>query len=70
MTITLANLEALVLKNALDGSIFSRRRQFGLEDHSKGTVAYNFALGILHLLGLTCQAILDLLANDLCCAGE
>lgn len=65
MGMTRADLETLVLKNALDGSIFARRRELGLEDNSKRTVAHNLALGILHLLGLTCQAILDLLTNNL-----
>ena len=59
-------LEALVLEHALDSSIFSGRRQLGLEDDTEGAVANDLALGVLHLLGLSGQAVLDLLTDDFC----
>lgn len=62
-------LEALVLQHALDGGVFARRRQLGLEDNTKGAIADNLALGVLHLLGLAGQAVLDLLADDFCIGG-
>lgn len=59
------DLEALVLEHTLDGSIFTTGRELGLEDDTEGTVADNFALGVLHLFCLSSQAILDLFANYL-----
>lgn len=63
------DLEALVLEHTLDGSIFTTGRELGLEDDTKGTVADDFALGVLHLFCLSGQAILDLFANYLCTAS-
>ena len=59
-------LKALVLQHALDGSILSGRRQLGLEDDSERAVADDLALGVLHFLGLSGQAVLDLLTDDFC----
>lgn len=61
----LAYLEALVLQDTLDRSIFSTRRQLGLKDNTKGTISDDFALRVLHFLCFACQSILDLFANDL-----
>ena len=60
------HLKALVLKHALDGSILSGRRQLGLEDDTERAVADDLALSVLHLLGLSGQAVLDLLTDDFC----
>ena len=59
-------LEALVLQHALDGGVLSGGRQLGLEDDTERTVADDLALGVLHLLGLSGQAVLDLLTDDFC----
>jgi hypothetical protein len=59
-------LKALVLQHALDGSILSGGRQFGLEDDAERAVADDLALGVLHLLSLSGQAVLDLLTDDFC----
>ena len=64
------HLEALVLEHALDGSILSGRRQLGLEDNTETTVADNLALSVLHFLGLSGEAVLDLLADDFCYGGQ
>lgn len=63
-------LEALVLQHALDGGILPRRRELGLEDDAEGAIADNLALGVLHLLGLAGQAVLDLLTDDFCTEGQ
>lgn len=63
-------LEALVLQHSLDGRIFAGGGQFGLKDDAKRAVAYYLALRILHLFGVPRQAILHLLANDLCNACQ
>lgn len=60
-----ADLEALILQDPLDGSVFTARRQLGLEDDSERAVADDLALGVLHFLCFSGQAILDLLAYDL-----
>jgi hypothetical protein len=60
-----AHLESLVLKHSFDGSILSRGREFGLEDHSKRAISNDLALCILHISSLSCNAILDLFANHL-----
>jgi hypothetical protein len=59
-------LEAFILEDTFDGGIFSIWRDLGLEDYTKGTVANDLALGVLHLLCLAGQAILDLFTDDLC----
>ena len=59
-------LEALVLKDALDGRILAGRRQLGLEDDAKRPVPDDLALGILELLRLACHSVLDLFADHLC----
>lgn len=64
--ITLVYLESLILKHTLDGSVFAGRRKLGLKDDAEGTVADNFALGILHFLGFTSETILDFFANNFC----
>lgn len=61
-------LESLILKNTLDGSIFTGRRKFRLEDDAERTVTNDFALGVLHFLGFTRQTILDFFANNFCYA--
>jgi hypothetical protein len=61
-----AYLESLVLQHPLDGRIFTIGRDLGLKDDAKGAIAYNLALGILHLARLAGDAILDLLADDFC----
>ena len=60
----LAILEALVLQYSLDGGIFSTRGQFGLEDDTKGAVAYNLALRVRKVLVLARLAVLDLFADN------
>jgi len=61
-----AYLETLVLEHTLDGSILTRRRQLGLEDHAEGAVSHDLALRVLHLFCFSGKAILDLLTNDFC----
>jgi hypothetical protein len=61
-----AHLESFVLQHSLDGSIFSARRQLGLEHHAKRPIADYLALCVLHLSCLASEAILDLLPNYLC----
>lgn len=60
------DLESLVLKNALDGSVLPGWGELRLEDNAEGTVADNLALGILQIPGLTSDTVLHLFANDLC----
>lgn len=60
-----AYLEALVLKNTLDGCVLSVWSQLGLKNHSKGAVSYDLALGVLHFFGLAGHAVLYFLTNDL-----
>lgn len=62
----LTHLEAFVLKDAFDGSIFASGRQLGLEDNAKGAIAHDLALGVLHITSLASNAVLDLLADHLC----
>lgn len=59
-------LEPLILKNTLDGSVLSRWRQLGLENHTEGTISDNFALGILQVSGLASHSILNLFTDHLC----
>jgi hypothetical protein len=59
-------LESFVLKHPLDGSILAGRREFCLEDNAEGAIANDFALGVLQVPCLACDAVLDLLANYLC----
>ena len=61
-----AHLEAFVLKDAFDGSIFAAGRQLGLEDNAKGAIAHDLTLGVLHITSLAGNAILDLLTDHLC----
>lgn len=56
-------LESLVLKDALDSCIFTRRRELGLEDYAKAAISDDLALSVLHLFGLASEAILHLLSN-------
>ena len=58
--------EALILEHTFDGSIFAVGRDFCLENDTERTIADYFALGVLHLLRLSGQAILDLFTNNLC----
>lgn len=58
------HLEALVLKNSLDGGILTTGRQLGLEDDTKGAVADNLALRIGEVLVVAGQAVLDLFADN------
>lgn len=60
-----AYLEPLVLQHTLDSSIFTRRRELSLENHSEGTISHDLALGVLHIASLPSHSILDLLTNDL-----
>lgn len=60
-----AHLESFVLKDALDGSIFPRRREFRLKNDAKRAIADNLALRVLHIPRLAGDTILDLFANDL-----
>ena len=64
------HLEALVLEHALDGSVLSGRRQLGLEHNTETTVANDLALSVLHFLGLSSEAVLDLLTDDFCYGGQ
>lgn len=59
----MAYLESLVLQDTLDGCILTRRREFGLKDDTKTSIADDLALSVLHLFGFAGQAILHLLAN-------
>lgn len=59
-------LEALILQDPLDRSIFSGRRQLGLEHHTKRTVADDFALRVGKISGFSSDAVLDSLTNDFC----
>jgi hypothetical protein len=60
-----ACLEALVLQDALDGGVFSARRELGLEDDAKGAVSDDFALSVGEISGLSGDAILHLFPDDL-----
>jgi hypothetical protein len=57
-------LESLVLEDTLDGSIFARRGQLGLEDNTERTVAYDLALRVLQVSGFACDAVLYFLADN------
>lgn len=59
-------LEPLVLKDTLDGGVFARGRKLGLKDDAEGSIAYDLALRVLQIPRLSSDAILHLLANDLC----
>lgn len=54
------------MQNALDGRIFIGRGELGLEDDAKRPVTNNLALRVLYLSCFSCDAVLNLLANDLC----
>jgi hypothetical protein len=56
-------LEPLVLQHALDGSIFTRWRELGLEDDSERAIAHNLALRVLQIPRLAGNAVLHLFAN-------
>ena len=58
-------LESLVLQDSLDGRILAIGRDLRLEYHSEGAIAYDLALGVLHLPRLASEAILNLLPDDL-----
>ena len=58
-------LEALVLKDTLDCCIFAVGRELGLKDNTKGSIADDLALRILHFPGLTSHTILYLLTDYL-----
>lgn len=60
------DLEALVLEYPFDGSVLAGGRQLGLKHDAEGAVADNLALRVLHISGLSCKAILNLLADNLC----
>jgi hypothetical protein len=60
------HLKALILQHALDGGVLSGRRQLGLEDNTERAVSDDLALSVLHLFGLSGQAVLDLLTDYLC----
>jgi hypothetical protein len=59
-------LEPLVLENSLDGSVFSRRGQLGLENNSERPITNNLALCVLQVLGFAGNPILHFLADHLC----
>lgn len=61
-----AHLEALVLKDTLDGSVLAAGRQLGLEDDTERTIAYDLALCIRQVFVVAGQAVLNFLADDLC----
>lgn len=65
-----SHLEALVLQHSFNGCILARGRQFCLENHAEAAIAHNLALSVLHLSRLAGQAILHLLANNLCARGQ
>lgn len=56
-------LESLVLQDALDGSIFSRRRQLRLEDDTKRAVSNDFTLRVLQVPSFSSDAILNLFTD-------
>ena len=58
-------LEALILKDTLDCCIFPIWRELGLENNAEGSVADDFALGVLHFFSLASKAILNLFTNHL-----
>ena len=60
------HLESFVLQDPLDSGIFTIRREFGLEDNPKRTIAHDLALGVLHFLRLPRHPILHLFSNHLC----
>jgi hypothetical protein len=62
----MTDLEPLVLKHSLDGSILTRWRELSLENHPKRPIANDLALRVLHFPCLPCQPILDLLTNYFC----
>ena len=47
-----AYLEAFVLKDTLDSSIFSVGRELCLKNNTEGAISHDLALGILHLFRL------------------
>lgn len=57
-------LESLILQDALDGSIFVRRSELGLENYTKGAISDNLALCVLKFSRLAGDSILDLLLDD------
>jgi hypothetical protein len=59
-------LEALILEDSLDGSIFAAGSHLGLEHDTEGAIADNLTLCVGDLFGFTGQSILDLLLDDLC----
>lgn len=61
-----SHLEAFVLQDPLDGSIFTTGGQLGLEDYTKRAITDNLALGVLDFACLAGESILDLLSNDFC----
>lgn len=63
---TQTDLESLVLKNTLDGSVFTGWGELGLENDPEGAVADDFTLSVLHFLGFTRKTILDFLPNNFC----
>jgi len=63
------HLEALVLENALDGSVFAAGRQLRLEDDAERTVSHNLALCVREVLVVAGHAVLHLLADDFCRAS-
>jgi len=65
LLVTQAYLESLVLKNTLNGCIFSGGRELGLEDYPERAITHDLTLGILHLLGFAGKAILHFLTNNL-----
>lgn len=54
------NLEPFVLEYSFDGSILSTGRQLCLKHDTEGTIANDFALGILHFSSLAGESILYL----------
>jgi hypothetical protein len=64
------NLEPLILQHSLDGSILTTGRHLCLEHNAEGAISNDFALGILHFLGLAGQAILNLFTYDFCISKD
>jgi len=60
------DLEALVLENSLDCSVFSAGGQFGLEDNAEGAISDNLALRVGQVFVFASLAVLDFLPDDLC----
>jgi hypothetical protein len=59
-------LEAFVLQDSFDCSIFAAGRELGLEDDPKGAVSNNFALSVGEIPCFSRNAVLYPFADDFC----